>query len=843
MKTRLNRYRTVIVTGICLLIFLLVIMTYDLFVQLRTLSSAADDNTQWSISQLDIEFANLQVALVTPPVDGVYDDRQIKLRLDIALSRLGILKSGRSKALFAESADAKKLIASVSEFADKAIVIADQPGSLTQKRVSDLKSLTEKVRPDVRKIALLVVDIDAVRSDSQRAAFSRQLRRTGGTTISLVILMGLLMVLLDRLLIRAARRDAELSTSSALLKSTIGASLDAIVTENEKGEIIEFNAAAEHVFGWTRDEIMGKTMEETFIPHHMREAHHSGMHRYLQTGVPRVVGGGRIELTALRRTGEEFPVALNITSVTDDVGTKFIAYIQDISERKISEQKLIDARDRAEQTDRAKSQFLTVMSHEMRTPLNGIMGVLDLLRTTGLNEKQDRYACIATASSEILLGHTNEALDITRIETNSFHLTPQDFDLQDLMTSLVDVLEPLAQEKKLSMSLQIEDAMRADFYGDSSRIRQIVTNLVGNAIKFTRTGGISIEVNGIHGAEETSLRISVADTGAGIPSEYHEQIFEDFVALSYSEGRQSRGDGLGLSISRRIARTMGGDISVTSTVDKGSTFTLTVPLKRQKRRQPATRHNRSLAMNLDQAALRILVVEDNDINRKVLHDMLDGFGHQVTEAVNGADCLEKATEQKFDLIFMDISMPVMDGVEATRRLRAGASFNADTHIIGLTAHGHEEYREKGEEVGMNQFHTKPIRLTVLNALLKGDFETRVDHTDEISQLPQELKELCDMLGQQKVYDTVDTFFQDLSRFTEELGTAAPLPRETLAEAVHRQKGAAVMLAQHEIGLKLSNLEDAISDGRAVDLAIWASELAQIAEESRKHFAAAMQTWR
>jgi signal transduction histidine kinase/CheY-like chemotaxis protein len=726
MKTRLNRYRTVIVTGICLLIFLLVIMTYDLFVQLRTLSSAADDNTQWSISQLDIEFANLQVALVTPPVDGVYDDRQIKLRLDIALSRLGILKSGRSKALFAESADAKKLIASVSEFADKAIVIADQPGSLTQKRVSDLKSLTEKVRPDVRKIALLVVDIDAVRSDSQRAAFSRQLRRTGGTTISLVILMGLLMVLLDRLLIRAARRDAELSTSSALLKSTIGASLDAIVTENEKGEIIEFNAAAEHVFGWTRDEIMG---------------------------------------------------------------------------------------------------------------------VLDLLRTTGLNEKQDRYACIATASSEILLGHTNEALDITRIETNSFHLTPQDFDLQDLMTSLVDVLEPLAQEKKLSMSLQIEDAMRADFYGDSSRIRQIVTNLVGNAIKFTRTGGISIEVNGIHGAEETSLRISVADTGAGIPSEYHEQIFEDFVALSYSEGRQSRGDGLGLSISRRIARTMGGDISVTSTVDKGSTFTLTVPLKRQKRRQPATRHNRSLAMNLDQAALRILVVEDNDINRKVLHDMLDGFGHQVTEAVNGADCLEKATEQKFDLIFMDISMPVMDGVEATRRLRAGASFNADTHIIGLTAHGHEEYREKGEEVGMNQFHTKPIRLTVLNALLKGDFETRVDHTDEISQLPQELKELCDMLGQQKVYDTVDTFFQDLSRFTEELGTAAPLPRETLAEAVHRQKGAAVMLAQHEIGLKLSNLEDAISDGRAVDLAIWASELAQIAEESRKHFAAAMQTWR
>ncbi|MGB3316692.1 MAG: ATP-binding protein, partial [Albidovulum sp.] len=717
MKARLRGYRIVIIAGIGLLILLFTMMWADLAAQLRDLSTAEDDNTQWSISQLETEFANLQVSLTKPKEDGNYDDSTIKLRLDLALSRLGILTSGRSRLFFSESEEAERLTGAISEFAKQVALVADQPGPLTDERVGQLTELTAEVRPDIRKIALLGVEIDAARSDAQRAAFSKQLRQTGGIAIALILVMGVLMLLLDRMLTGAAARDAELLASSKLLKSTIAASLDAIITANDKGEIIEYNAAAEDVFGWTRDEIIGETMENTIIPHRMREAHQTGMARFLATGVRRVVDGGRVELFALRKTGEEFPVELNITSVEDEENTKFIAYIQDVSDRKINEQKLIDARDRAQQTDKAKSQFLTVMSHEMRTPLNGIIGVLDLLRTTELTEKQDRYARIATASSEILLGHTNEALDITRIETGSFQLKPENFDLFELCTSLVDVLEPLAQEKNLDLSVTIDEAMQTAFFGDSNRIRQILANLIGNAIKFTSEGGISVTASGIHGASETSLKIAIQDTGIGIPSDQQEQVFEDFVALTKSEGRQSRGDGLGLSISRRIARKLGGDISVASRVGVGSTFTLTIPLMRRDLRQNEVEETPAVKSIYDQYPKRVLVVEDNYISRKVLRDMLEGLGNHVTEAVNGVACLEKAEDEKFDLIFMDVSMPEMNGIEATERLRAGQSLNAKTPIVGLTAHGQEEYREAGEQAGMSMFHTKPIRLAALQRIL------------------------------------------------------------------------------------------------------------------------------
>ncbi|CAN0602888.1 unnamed protein product, partial [Ectocarpus sp. 12 AP-2014] len=217
----------------------------------------------------------------------------------------------------------------------------------------------------------------------------------------------------------ADQRDAELNASTARLGSTVEASLDAIVTANEAGEIVEFNTSAESIFGWSRDEILGQTMDTTIIPHHHRAAHAAGMDRYLATHDPHVLDAGRVELSALRKSGEEFPVELNITSVQSATGELFIAYLRDISVRKINEQKLIDARDKAEAMDRAKSQFLAVMSHEMRTPLNGILGVLDLMRQTKLTKKQDHYARVASASGEILLEHVNEALDITRIELGS----------------------------------------------------------------------------------------------------------------------------------------------------------------------------------------------------------------------------------------------------------------------------------------------------------------------------------------------------------------------------------------------------------------------------------------
>ncbi|MEO9576688.1 MAG: response regulator [Tateyamaria sp.] len=838
MKTGLNRYRLAIFGGVLVLIVLLAAMAANLPSQLRELSRAAEDNLQWSITQIDTEFANLDAVISRQIATQSLPEETIRLRVDIALSRLAIINSGRSAEIFGDSEEARLLIEPINDFADAAIALSDAPGPLAGDALSEMQQLVSDVRPLVRDIALLGVRLGAEQAELRRTQFANQLTRTGGIAMALLVLMAILMIVLDRLLRRADHRDAELSASTKQLASTVTASLDAVVTANKSGEIIDFNTSAERIFGWKRDEIVGQTMEDTFIPHRMRDAHHNGMKRYLETGTPRVVDAGRVELAALRKGGEEFPVELNITTTQNGTDTIFIAYIRDISERKINEQKLIDARDRAERTDKAKSQFLTVMSHEMRTPLNGILGVLDLLKTTPLSEEQGRYAQIATSSSEVLLEHVNEALDITRIENGKLQLSFQDFDLGDLMRGLMDVFEPLAQEKNLTCTLEIDAAMRQRFHGDAGRIRQILTNLIGNAIKFTDEGGVHLQVSGIHGPKSSSLRFEVRDTGIGIPKGKQHQVFDDFEILASSSGRQDRGDGLGLAISRRIARAMDGDVTLTQSEETGSTFTLTFSTLSAAREED-THVEPSVEELLPLQTRNVLIVEDNAINQSVLSGMLTAMGHSVIEAVNGLECIQKADETVFDVIFMDIGMPVMDGIEATQRLRADQGPNAQTQIIGLTAHGREEFREQAVAAGMNRFHTKPIRLDALRSIFIELASGKPSKLD-VAKFPEALTEMIDMLGHARVRTVADTFFAELNALIADLRVnAVHSDKAALAEAVHKVKGAASLLGQTELQGKLSELEHEARSDTLGDLAAWANTLDSSAQKAEDSIAAAV----
>jgi len=796
------------------LVLVLAFMVNNLLNQLRDLSTAAGDNTRWSISRLDTELANLNATL-SDRLGGVpLSDTDMKLRIDIAISRLNIVNSGRAREILQDNARAQELIASLNNFAAQAIALSDAQVPLVDDELIRLRTSLNDVRPHAREISLLGVNLGAEQASARRAGFAQQLSRTGGIAIVLLLMMVVFMIVLEHLLRRAAQRDAELLASSKQLASTVEASLDAIVIADEQGKIIDFNSAAEDVFGWSYADIIGRTMEDTIIPHRMRTAHRLGMKNHLSTGSARYSNAGRVELVALRRSGEEFPIELNLTSVADDTQTKFITYIRDISVRKISEQKLIDARDQAERTDRAKSKFLTVMSHEMRTPLNGILGVLDLLKTTKLDDKQERYRQIAAASSEILLEHINEALDITRIETGTLVLTPQTFHLPQFVQSLIGVLDPLAREKQLDLSLSIDASMHMSFYGDSNRIRQILTNLIGNAIKFTETGSIMIDVTGIHGPETSSVKFTVTDTGTGIAAEDQDQIFEELVMLSHGTGRQTRGDGLGLAISRRIARQMGGDIGLHSNLGQGSAFTLTVPLERRKADESGASAEET-EQNRPSDPRNILVVEDNIINRNVLADMLVGMGHSVTEAENGVDCLEKTRQTKFDLIFMDISMPEMDGLEATRQLRLRGALNAQTHIIGLTAHGREEYRDATKAAGMNTFHTKPIRMDALHDIVGTARNAKSGALPATLPPSDVLGELKTALGPQKVHEFGQRFFTELCDFIEFAKSYGPEndPAE-LANAAHKLKGAASLLGQTTLEPILATFEE---DAKAEDI--------------------------
>ena len=793
------------------LLALLVVLGAQLPRDLRALSTADSDNARWTVLQVDTEFANLSGVLAEGMLAEVPNSELVRLRTDIALSRADLLLSGRSRTLLGSSSEVTTLIEDVSTYRTGAIEIIDKQGPLSSNDISALKTLTSEVRTSVRQLVLRGLSLESALADQQRSELAAKLRRFGLVAIALVTWLAIALLYVDRLLRVTHKKDAELQASTERLSATVAASLDGIVIANTDGKIIDFNDAATSIFGWEREEILGRKMDDTIVPHQHRDAHAKGMARYLSTHEPHVVDAGRIELSALRKTGEEFPIELNITSANGAEGEIFIAYVRDISERKISEKKLIDARETAERTDRAKSNFLAVMSHEMRTPLNGILGVLDLLKTTDLDSRQSRYVQVAAASGEILLEHVNEALDIARIEAGVMSLTPEVFSLRATVFRIADVLRTLAAEKELALKVDFDPAMDREFYADGVRVNQILTNIIGNAIKFTEVGSIVVRVSGIHSPERTNVTISVTDTGPGIREEQLEDIFGDFVALAQPTGRQRRGDGLGLSISRKVARIMQGDLTVKSVVGEGSTFKLDIPLERA----DSVAKPRVVSRIKTPAEKRdILVVEDNAINRSVLKEMLLGFGHNVTEAENGLEALKQAAKSRFDVIIMDISMPFMDGVEATRRIREGNGPNSSTFVLGLSAHGRQEFRQKSEAAGMDRFCTKPVRLAELQSILEGAANPVVADTEHNRLSVEILDDLYSALGQDKLSITVQQFFGELHSSLSDLKRRTPSSEvPAILEMLHKLRGASGMMGLGSLATSIDKASEAVRDGQ------------------------------
>jgi two-component sensor histidine kinase len=276
-----------------------------------------------------------------------------------------------------------------------------------------------------------------------------------------------------------------------------------------------------------------------------------------------------------------------------------------------------------------------------------------------------------------MLEHINEALDITRIEGGALNLSLQEFNLPDLVRSLVEILKPLANEKVLNLDLQIDKKIKTNFMGDSLRIRQILTNLLGNSIKFTDKGSIKFMISCSHGPDVSKLKFRITETGVGITPENHDKIFDDFVVISCGGNQQTRGDGLGLSISRKIARQIGGDIIVESNINDGATFILSLPLVQVAKTDVIEPKGLDIPVE-NFKKINVLVVEDSITNREVLCDMLEGMGHKVSRATNGLESLDQVKKQIYDIIFMDINMPMMGGIAAAQKIRTDGGLNSKT---------------------------------------------------------------------------------------------------------------------------------------------------------------------
>ena len=835
MNTELKGYRFVVLVGLGLLTILLALMVSKLFSDLQDLS-VSDGTTQgrWHSSQFETQVADLD-SILTENIANVDLQRdEVQQKINIVLSKLFVLKNDPYILNFGENPElVTSVLMPLFQFETRAIAIADKPTQITTSDLLDLRDLLRKARPLVRKISLHGVELAAAQSTKRRTKFARQLTWTGGFAIGFLIMLASLLLLMDRMLLSAIRRAAALTASSRQLAATVAGSLDAIVIADSFSKIIEYNASAEGVFGWTRKEIIGRTMEDIFLPEGLRDAYKNAMNQPFLQDRSEAIYPTRFELSGRRKNGKEFPVELNMTFVKRNDDAIFMAYIRDVSDRKITEKALIEARDRAESADKAKSQFLAVMSHEMRTPLAGIVGIMDLLKTTKLSQKQDRYIQIATSSSTVLLDHINEALNITRIDVGKLELSSQEFNLPDLAETLVEVLEPLSNQKNLDLRLQLANNIESNFMGDSHRIRQILTNLLGNAIKFTDQGNINFSITGSDGPETSFVHFIISDTGLGIAPENHQKIFEEFVTITQGDQNQVRGDGLGLHISRKIARLMGGDVMVKSDIGKGAEFTLSLPLEKVRKIDGKVAEPASFPHKENQN-LSILVVEDNNVNREVLGDMLKGLGHSVSRATNGVEALDCANIQSFDIIFMDINMPVMDGIETTHRIRADSKLNSKACIVGLTAHGSDEFGEEAQQAGMDNFFTKPIRLEALRKIISDIVSN--DQFAVIDEFSPVLTELFETLGREKVLRIGEKFFEELDVFIQQsIDGVFAEDHVALVEATHKMKGAAVLLGQNVLETPLDQLECHTLEGDVTDLTNSIQSLRNIAQQSKAAF--------
>ncbi|WP_298380822.1 response regulator [Azospirillum sp.] len=553
-----------------------------------------------------------------------------------------------------------------------------------------------------------------------------------GGFILLILLFG---VLLARSMATQRRQATALEESNARLNAILDTAVEGILTARPNGLIESANPAAHSIFGCPPGGLIGRSISD-LLPPELREA----QNRFIEdiaAGVKRYRTGFSRELTAARLNGDLFPLSFSVAEVKTAAGPLYAAILRDLTDNKRAEQTLRDAKDRAEDGQRIKMEFLATMSHEIRTPMNGVIGMAGLLLDTRMNDEQRNFATTIRDSAESLLVIINDILDFSKIDAGRLDLENDDLELAPLVESVLEILAPRAAAKGLELASFVPPPLRRPFRGDSGRLRQILLNLAGNAVKFTDSGSVTILLaEDVDERGAALVRFEVRDTGIGISDEDRDRLFTMFTQVDASAARRHGGTGLGLAICKRLAELMGGRIGVDSKPGLGSVFWVSIPL------EPGTAAAQPPAPMADWSGRRVLIVDDVAVNRDLLARHLTSFAIDAETAESGDEALTRlnaAAEdgRPFDAAILDHRMPGLTGPELAARIRAIPRLSgirlalATSHLT--TSHTAEGQAPENAPVDANL--TKPIRFSALCQTLASLLDRRSASADPTPPSP------------------------------------------------------------------------------------------------------------
>ncbi|MEX2461122.1 MAG: response regulator [Paenibacillaceae bacterium] len=495
-------------------------------------------------------------------------------------------------------------------------------------------------------------------------------------------------------------------------------SIDTMVIFNSDGIVLNINPAAVQMFGFHEDELVGQSIYKLLpmISEHNDELFKVSEH-YLVDNLS--------DVKPIRKDGTTFYAEIQIGEAMIDENPIFACTISDITERKKAEQEILQAKEEAEQAARVKTEFLAMMSHEIRTPMNGIIGMTDLLIDSGLNTEQLEYAEIVRKSSDALLNVINDILDFSKIESGKMELEQVPLELKSLIEETFDLFTAKTRERGLQMEYYIDQKIPAHILGDVTRLRQILINLVGNAVKFTEEGTIYVLINLLEQNEHfLEIEFIIKDTGIGITPEQMVHLFKPFSQLDSSMSRKYGGTGLGLAICKTLIELMGGTIRNEQDLETGATFVFTIrarTLYYPDTLQDTVKTVADELAILRTASLQIIIAEDHEVNQKLLLRILQKLGHSVELAVNGLEVVELVKRKPFDLILMDLQMPEMDGFKATKAIMEQVPKDQIPIIIAVTASTSQTDIDHCIALGMSGFISKPIKIKSIQKVLEQHF--------------------------------------------------------------------------------------------------------------------------